>query len=111
MKGKVFFLVCLFLLLVGCGGSEYEDLIESTVNEVESSLVGSYEDLNVRENAYIYVWDNGRYIGVSLDVEGMSQPDYFYEIVEGDYEAIRGYEIDQLMEKEPDYREQFGEEI
>ncbi|UJL47096.1 hypothetical protein KFZ58_03950 [Virgibacillus sp. NKC19-16] len=112
MKGKLVFVVCSLLLLVGCGGSsEYEDLIENTVNEVESRLVGSHEDLNVRENAYIYIWDNGRYIGITLNVEDMSQPDYFYEIVDGDYEQIRGYEIDQLMEREPDYREQFGEEI
>ncbi|WP_373895182.1 hypothetical protein [Virgibacillus sp. CBA3643] len=110
MKGKVFFLVCSFLLLAGCG-SGYEDLIENTASHVQDKLTGSYEDLNVRENAYVYVWDNGRYIGVSLDVEDKSETEYFFEVVEGDYDRLPQYEADELMEREPDYREQFGEEI
>lgn len=112
MKGKLFFVVCSFLLLVGCGGSsEYENLIENTTNNVQDKLTGSYEDLNVRENSYVYIWDNGRYIGVSLDVEDKSETEYFFEVVEGDCDRLPQYEADQLMEREPDYREQFGEEI
>ncbi|UJL47144.1 hypothetical protein KFZ58_04280 [Virgibacillus sp. NKC19-16] len=50
---------------------------------MQDKLIGSYEELNVRENAYVYVWDNGRYIGASLDVEDKSETEYFFEIVEG----------------------------
>ncbi|GGJ67619.1 hypothetical protein [Virgibacillus salexigens] len=111
MKGKVLFLVFSFLLMAGCG-SGYEGLIEDTTGYVEDEiLAGSDKGLDVRENSSICVWDDGRYIGVEMIGEDAPSGDYLFDMSNDGYDRITGSDKDDLMEREPDYCEQFGEEI
>ncbi|QQK80163.1 cystatin-like fold lipoprotein [Salicibibacter cibi] len=70
------------------------------------------EDIEIRENADIKVWEDGRYISaVFYDEEGNEEGDFIIEELRGEFTDLRG-DLDAARQSpDPDYQERFGEEI
>ncbi|SPU21163.1 lipoprotein [Niallia circulans] len=99
-----------FLILVGCSGSEYDDLIEGAINQHREDRVHGEE--YTREKADIAIWDNGKYVRISfIDADGNKGRDTYYEVIGDRYEELKQYEGEQLMSKTPDYQEQLGKKL
>lgn len=109
-------MIPLAIILVACGGSEYDEDIESAIDFHREYPIYTNEErkaIEVRENANIVVYDDGKYITLSFidpedEKEGRKES---YEKVGDSWTQLKQYESEMLMSKTPVYQEQLGQEI
>ncbi|MEN0642303.1 cystatin-like fold lipoprotein [Alkalicoccobacillus gibsonii] len=104
------------IVLVACGGNEYETVIESAIDhhrDVTMYLDETRESYEVRENANVVVYDEGKYITLSFidpedETEGRKET---YEKVGDSWTQLEQYQSEMLLRKSPSYQEQLGKEM
>ncbi|MEY8749666.1 cystatin-like fold lipoprotein [Alkalicoccobacillus gibsonii] len=109
-------MIPLAIILVACGGNEYETDIESVIDhhrDVTMYLDETRKVYEVRENANVVVYDEGKYITLSFidpedETEGRQET---YEKVGDSWTQLKQYESEKLLNKTPDYQEQLGKSI
>ncbi|MFK3937972.1 cystatin-like fold lipoprotein [Alkalihalobacillus sp. NPDC078783] len=109
-------MIPLAIILVACGGSEYDEDIESAIDfhrEYPIYINEERKAMEVRENANIVVYDDGKYITLSFidpedETEGRKES---YEKVGNSWKQLKQYESEPLLNKTPVYQEQLGEEL
>ncbi|MBB6449772.1 hypothetical protein HNR44_001750 [Geomicrobium halophilum] len=107
---KLLVLPVFAIALMGCG-SEYDELIDGAIsNHHEWSDVD--QEREIRENAEIMIWDDGRYISaVFFDEDGSEIGDFVMEHARGNFTEELA-DVERMRENaDVDYRERFGEEI